>query len=30
MKKITPFLWFNDQVEEAINYYVSILIIQVS
>jgi predicted 3-demethylubiquinone-9 3-methyltransferase (glyoxalase superfamily) len=24
MKKITPFLWFNDQAEEAANYYVSI------
>ncbi len=24
MQKITPFLWFNDQAEEAVNYYVSI------
>ena len=24
MKKITPFLWFNDQAEEAINLYTSI------
>src|SRR5262245_20830745 len=24
MKKITPFLWFNTQAEEATNYYVSI------
>jgi predicted 3-demethylubiquinone-9 3-methyltransferase (glyoxalase superfamily) len=24
MKKITPFLWFEDQAEEAANYYVSI------
>lgn len=24
MQKITPFLWFNDNAEEAINYYVSI------
>ena len=24
MQKITPFLWFNDQAEEAINFYVSI------
>jgi predicted 3-demethylubiquinone-9 3-methyltransferase (glyoxalase superfamily) len=23
-QKITPFLWFNDQAEEAMNYYVSI------
>src|SRR5258708_2666747 len=23
-QKITPFLWFNDQAEEAINFYVSI------
>jgi predicted 3-demethylubiquinone-9 3-methyltransferase (glyoxalase superfamily) len=23
MKKITPFLWFNDQAEEAMNFYVS-------
>jgi predicted 3-demethylubiquinone-9 3-methyltransferase (glyoxalase superfamily) len=25
MQKITPFLWFNDQAEKAVNYYVSIL-----
>jgi len=25
MNKITPFLWFNGQAEEAANYYVSIL-----
>ena len=24
MQKITPFLWFNDKAEEAINFYVSI------
>jgi predicted 3-demethylubiquinone-9 3-methyltransferase (glyoxalase superfamily) len=24
MQKITPFLWFNNQVEEAANFYVSI------
>jgi predicted 3-demethylubiquinone-9 3-methyltransferase (glyoxalase superfamily) len=24
MQKITPFLWFDDQAEEAMNYYVSI------
>src|SRR6266404_3058453 len=24
MQKITPFLWFNDRAEEAINLYVSI------
>jgi predicted 3-demethylubiquinone-9 3-methyltransferase (glyoxalase superfamily) len=24
MQKITPFLWFNEQAEEAANYYVSI------
>jgi predicted 3-demethylubiquinone-9 3-methyltransferase (glyoxalase superfamily) len=24
MKKITPFLWFDDQAEEAMNHYVSI------
>jgi predicted 3-demethylubiquinone-9 3-methyltransferase (glyoxalase superfamily) len=24
MQKITPFLWFNDQAEEASNFYVSI------
>lgn len=24
MKKITPFLWFDDKAEEAVNYYVSI------
>lgn len=24
MKKITPFLWFNNQAEEAMNFYVSI------
>ena len=23
MKKITPFLWFNDQAEAAVNFYVS-------
>lgn len=23
-RKITPFLWFNDQAEEAMNFYVSI------
>jgi predicted 3-demethylubiquinone-9 3-methyltransferase (glyoxalase superfamily) len=23
MPKITPFLWFNDQAEEAMNYYIS-------
>jgi len=24
MQKIAPFLWFNDQAEEAMNFYVSI------
>ncbi len=24
MQKITPFLWFDNQAEEAINFYVSI------
>ncbi|MCI0338207.1 MAG: VOC family protein [Acidobacteria bacterium] len=24
MQKITPFLWFNDQAEEAVNFYISI------
>ncbi len=24
MKKITPFLWFNDNAEEAVNFYLSI------
>jgi predicted 3-demethylubiquinone-9 3-methyltransferase (glyoxalase superfamily) len=24
MQKITPFLWFDDQAEEAMNHYVSI------
>jgi predicted 3-demethylubiquinone-9 3-methyltransferase (glyoxalase superfamily) len=24
VQKITPFLWFNDQAEEAVNFYVSI------
>src|ERR1700741_2637291 len=24
MQKITPFLWFNDQAEEAMHFYVSI------
>ena len=24
MQKITPFLWFDNQAEEAANYYVSI------
>ena len=24
MQKITPFLWFNDKAEEAMNFYVSI------
>lgn len=24
VQKITPFLWFDDQAEEAVNYYVSI------
>jgi len=24
MKKITPFLWFNDKAEEAMNFYVSV------
>ena len=24
MPRITPFLWFDDQAEEAMNYYVSI------
>ena len=24
MQKINPFLWFNDQAEEAMNFYISI------
>ncbi len=24
MRKITPFLWFNDQAEEAVNFYTSV------
>ena len=24
MQKITPFLWFNDNAEEAMNFYTSI------
>jgi predicted 3-demethylubiquinone-9 3-methyltransferase (glyoxalase superfamily) len=24
MQKITPFLWFNDNTEEAVNFYLSI------
>ena len=24
MPKITPFLWFNDNAEEAMNFYVSV------
>jgi len=24
MQKITPFLWFDNQAEEAVNFYVSI------
>ncbi len=24
MQKITPFLWFDDQAEEAMNFYVSL------
>ncbi|MBC5823550.1 MAG: VOC family protein [Candidatus Eremiobacteraeota bacterium] len=24
MKKITPFLWFNDNAQEAVNFYVSV------
>ena len=24
MKRITPFLWFESQAEEAMNYYISI------
>lgn len=24
MQKITPFLWFNDQAEEAVNFYISV------
>ena len=24
MQKITPFLWFNDNAEEAMNFYVSV------
>ena len=24
MQKITPFLWFDNQAEEAMNFYVSI------
>jgi predicted 3-demethylubiquinone-9 3-methyltransferase (glyoxalase superfamily) len=24
VQKITPFLWFNDKAEEAMNFYVSV------
>jgi predicted 3-demethylubiquinone-9 3-methyltransferase (glyoxalase superfamily) len=24
MQKITPFLWFDDQAEEAVNFYTSV------
>jgi predicted 3-demethylubiquinone-9 3-methyltransferase (glyoxalase superfamily) len=24
MQKITPFLWFDNQAEEAVNFYISI------
>ncbi len=24
MQKITPFLWFDDQAEEAVNFYLSV------
>lgn len=24
MQKITPFLWFDNQAEEAVNFYVSL------
>ena len=24
MQKIAPFLWFNDQAEEAMNFYISV------
>ena len=24
MQKITPFLWFDDKAEEAVNFYISI------
>ncbi|GAA3077605.1 hypothetical protein GCM10020000_74040 [Streptomyces olivoverticillatus] len=24
MQKITPFLWFDDQAEEAVNHYMSV------
>ena len=24
MKRITPFLWFDDKAEEAMNFYISI------
>jgi predicted 3-demethylubiquinone-9 3-methyltransferase (glyoxalase superfamily) len=25
MQRITPFFWFDDQAEEAVNFYVSVL-----
>jgi predicted 3-demethylubiquinone-9 3-methyltransferase (glyoxalase superfamily) len=28
MQKIVPFLWFNDEAEDAANFYTSILKIQ--
>jgi predicted 3-demethylubiquinone-9 3-methyltransferase (glyoxalase superfamily) len=28
MQKITPFLWFDNQAEEAMNFYVSLFDIQ--
>ena len=26
MQKITPFLWFNDNAEEAMNFYTAVLV----
>jgi len=26
MQQITPFLWFDDQAEEAVNFYISIFV----
>jgi|GEM_PF-3888659 len=28
MKKINPFLWFNDNADETVNFYTSIKIIE--
>lgn len=29
MQKITPFLWFDNQAEEAVNFYASIFLYEI-